>query len=152
MSIVIFSFRTSSASIFLISRIPSGSRPLIGSSKTIISGLEISDIASPSRCLIPIENFPAAFLPVSLSPTYSRSSSTLFSSATPRRYIRYLMFSCAVILYSIYGSSMMKLILLRLLSTSSEPKYFIVPESGSVSPAIIFIMVVLPAPLGPISP
>ena len=67
----LFSFKINS----LISIIPCGSRPLIGSSKIKKSGLFASAIAIPNLCFIPKEKFFAFFLPVLSRPTNFKSSS-----------------------------------------------------------------------------
>ena len=65
----------------------------------------------------------------------------------------YSIFSLAVKLLSRYGASIIKLVLSLFASRSlPEPNSSISPSAGSISPAIIFIMVVLPAPFGPIRP
>src|SRR5664279_6450610 len=61
----------------LTQKMPSGSRPLTGSSNSSTCGSPRSAPASPSRCFMPSENLPAARLATLLSPTMSSTSSTL---------------------------------------------------------------------------
>jgi hypothetical protein len=58
-------------------RMPSGSRPLIGSSSTIVCGSPSSAEAMPSRCPMPRENPPARLRATSRNPTSSMTSATL---------------------------------------------------------------------------
>ena len=66
----------SSASSPRIHRMPSGSRPLTGSSSITISGSPSSAPAMPSRCDMPRENVPALRFATEVRPTRSRVSST----------------------------------------------------------------------------
>jgi formate--tetrahydrofolate ligase len=60
---------------------PSGSRPLIGSSNSKNSGSPSNAIAIPNLCLIPKEKSLAFFFPVLPNPTNSNNSGIFFSSA-----------------------------------------------------------------------
>ena len=62
----------------LISMMPWGSRPFIGSSSTTRSGFPAKAIPIPSLCFIPSEKFFAFFFPVSSKPM---SLSSLFGSS-----------------------------------------------------------------------
>src|SRR5579862_9257036 len=73
--------RPSAASCFSSVRIqwmPSGSRPLTGSSSRSVCGSPRSAVAMPSRCPMPSEKLPTRFLATSCRPTRSMSSSTRF--------------------------------------------------------------------------
>ena len=132
---------------------PSGSSPLTGSSSTMISGFGSNAIPIPRRCFIPSENLPAHFLPVSLSPTRFSISSMRFSSGYPLKKRTYSRFSRAVIEPEMIGCSIIKLILAREASRfSGLPNNSSSPFEGKKKPANIFMIVVLPAPFGPISP
>src|SRR6185437_10612514 len=63
-------------------RMPSGSRPLAGSSRISTSGSASSAVARPSRCRMPSENPPIRRPAASVSPTRSRTSSILDASTS----------------------------------------------------------------------
>ena len=75
-------FRRSSSS--RNSTLPSGSRPLMGSSSSRNSGWFIRARASPSRCFMPREKVLNFFFPVSVRRTSSRASSTHSLPGMPR--------------------------------------------------------------------
>ena len=72
-SVLPFLFKSSIR--ILISFIPSGSKPFIGSSQIRKSGFPIRDMAIPSLCFIPKEKLRAFLFPTPLSPTRSKSDS-----------------------------------------------------------------------------
>ena len=94
--------RPSAASLRMNPRIhtmPSGSRPLTGSSNSSVCGSPIRAPASPSRCDIPSEKPPARFLATEVSPTVSSTSSTRAAgirllAASHRRWDRALRLGC----------------------------------------------------------
>ena len=67
----------SSARVCLISIIPLGSNPEVGSSKMMVSGLGRSACANMTRCLIPLENPPIFLSRHSHILTLSRASLAL---------------------------------------------------------------------------
>ncbi len=68
---------TMSLTMFLTSTIPTGSRPMLGSSKITSSGSLISAWAIPMRCCIPLLYFPILSFPRPSSPTILMSSGIL---------------------------------------------------------------------------
>ena len=68
-----------------IQTMPSGSRPLTGSSNSSISGSPSRAPAMPSRCDIPSEKAPARLPATAVRPTISRTSSTGPSGACSMR-------------------------------------------------------------------
>ncbi|SHS52454.1 Protein of uncharacterised function (DUF1602) [Mycobacteroides abscessus subsp. abscessus] len=72
---------------------PSGSRPLTGSSNSSTLGSPSSATAMPNRCDMPSEKVPAWRLATSVSPTISSTSSTRWAemslaAAIHRRWLR----------------------------------------------------------------
>ena len=73
-----------------IHKMPSGSSPLMGSSRIKMAGSPSIAEAIPRRCPIPNENPPARLLATLVRPTRSKTASTRrwsipFASARPRR-------------------------------------------------------------------
>ena len=138
-------------SISLISTIPVGSSPLIGSSSIRKSGFPTSARPIPSLCFIPSEKSPAFFLPVSESPTVSNISGIVFLSAPS--IVQYTSrFSLAVIFLKSAGLSIKlptRFLAVFKLSPSNNLK---LPSVIPVSPSTILIKVVFPAPFFPTKP
>ena len=103
----LFNFKINS----LISIIPSGSSPFIGSSKRIKSGFPTNAIAIPKRCFIPKEKYFAFLFFVLSSLTIFNISYRLSSSGIPTILYCSFKFSSAVILRQIEGFSIIAPIL-----------------------------------------
>ena len=144
----------SSLSRVRIHRMPSGSRPLTGSSRMSVCGSPSSAAAMPSRCPMPSENPPARLPATAARPTISMTSST-------RRAADAVV--CGQRQQVVAGAD-------RPVWTAAPPaarrpraaarraRAYGVPLTrdraavGASSPRIIRIVVDLPAPLGPRNP
>ena len=134
-------------------RIPSGSRPLTGSSNSSTPGSPSNVAAMPRRWLIPSENFPARRPATELSPTWSRTSSTrrtgmLLVNASQRRWFRAVRAG-----WNAFASSSPPT-WQRGHSNSENglPSIRAEPDVGVSRPMIMRIVVDLPDPLGPKNP
>ncbi len=136
-----------------ISRMPTGSRPFVGSSRTSSSGSPRRAPAIPSRCFMPIEysrnRSPARVGEADLlehggDPRGSRppmaASTRRFSVPVSPGYIAGPSISAPTRGRKSAGES------------SGLPSTVPSPEVGATSPSSIAIVVVLPAPFGPMNP
>ena len=139
----------------LKSLIPSGSKPLVGSSKISKLGLWRIAWARPNLCLMPSEYLETLSLILFSKPTNFITSSirlesiplyklaTNFRLSYPERYIYKSGFSTIAPTFSIAFSKFF---------TTLNPLISTEPLSILCNPKINLIVVVLPEPLGPIKP
>ena len=136
-----------------ISRTPSGSRPLMGSSRISISGFPRRARAMPRRCFIPMEKSLVCLFPVLERPVRSSIRSTLFSSDRPIHLAFISIFCLAVILgYKPADSIRQPILRATRGSVTGFPNSLISPAVGLARPHSIFRVVDLPAPFLPINP
>ena len=136
-----------------IHRMPSGSKPLTGSSNSSTGGSPNSAPARPSRCDMPSENDPARLPATAVRPTNSSTWSTRarempLVAAIQRKCARAERFGCTHLASSKAPTT-------RSGSSSwayGTPLIKARPEVGRSSPRIIRIVVDLPAPFGPRNP
>src|SRR5215469_4391491 len=136
---------------------PSGSRPVVGSSRNSTAGRCTSTVAMSSRLRMPPEYVLACRLAAAASPNWSSSSATRRRRSLPR--IPYRLpcmarFSCPVSWSTAPVCWLTEPITDRTLAgclSTSMPATRAVPASGSDSVVRILTVVVLPAPLGPSS-
>ena len=134
-------------------RMPSGSSPLTGSSKSSTPGSPSRAAAMPSRWPMPSENFPARRSATEVSPTWSSTSSTRrsgmsFESASQRRWPRAVRPGWNALASSsapTWRSGHAR-------SAYGWPPISADPESGTSRPMIMRIVVDLPEPFGPRNP
>src|SRR5262249_39222286 len=132
---------------------PSGSRPVTGSSNSRISGSPSMTLAMPRRCFMPNENGPARRPATSPSPTSPRTSSTRrrpirLLCASDSRWWKALRPGCSACASSNAPTSCIG---------KRRPRYDVplmvaVPAFGVSRPRIKRMVVLLPAPCGPKKP
>ena len=138
---------------FRIHKMPSGSKPLMGSSRIKMAGSPNKAAASPRRCPIPSENPPARLDATAVRPTRSKTATTRprsmpLASARPPRWFWALRPG-----WNAFGSNRAPTSNNgRRWSENGRPLISADPDVGLSRPRIRRRVVDLPAPLGPRNP